>query len=112
MTLNRLFTTLFMVVWWGSLGYCFWLLYINDLEWQRERSIQKAVANAKKLQAAKQNRAKKRFVYCDGRKGATVYVEFVTDDEFNAYENVPYALIDINNRSAYFDVHRYMNDNS
>lgn len=100
MTLNRFVTTLVQVA--------LWVLILSEMLFAHHT---KEIERETKQHMRDANRPKKRFVYCDGRKGATVAVEFVTDDEFNAYETVPYALIDVNNRSAYFDVHRYMDDN-
>ena len=117
MTVNRLFTTLFMLVWWGSLGYCFWLLYVNHVEYERERFVRDAVARAEKLQRQKQNRARKRLVFCEGSKKNVAWVELVDAETFYELCNrlsygdcsdYPYGLLDMNNASVFFDVKSYL----
>lgn len=47
---------------------------------------------------------KRRFVYCEnGRKNNIVYVEMVTQDVFDNYEQyVGYPILDMNNNTIYF----------
>ena len=50
----------------------------------------------------------KRFVYCNGSKRNIVYIDMVTQADFNNAETIiGYGIIDRNNTSIYFDLTEY-----
>ena len=68
-----------------------------------------AVKSATKNNKSKKRNAphNKRFVYCSGTKRNIVYVDMVTQEEFdNAESLVGYGIIDRNNTSIYFDLNQ------
>lgn len=55
----------------------------------------------------KDEKRNKRFVFCDGTKRKVLYVDMVTQYEFDNYDwFIGYGIIDRNGTSIYFDASR------